>query len=175
MTARVLALIAVATMACETPSACPRAPQAAPVPLTQVTLDGAELTIPVGWDVRARAAVEPTFDVASRDGELVVVVSMVRSIEPDVSLRHALQRLLDEASAPAELRMNSQREGWWYDEAVTESGRLIAACAVDYEKDIAVLAVAHGATVHSISRQRYERAGGREMLCGIAASVRFTE
>ena len=175
------ALIAVVTLGCRTPRPCPHA-DATTTQWTLVTADGADVAIPAGWELRARASVDSAFDVYSRDHVLVVLVSMVRASEPDVSLRQALQRRLDEASAPGELRMSSQREGWWYDESVIESGRLVAACAVDYDAatpvaatPVAILATIRETNGRSLSRLRYEQAGGREMLCGIAASVRLTQ
>lgn len=175
-------LLAIATMACGTSGPCPRTLAAdgassdahTEIQWTEVATDYGEIAIPVGWHIRARQSPDPIFDLYSRDPELAVFALTVQFGGPETSMREALRRQLRDIGAPANLMLTTHRTKWQYGEAAMGPGRVFAACAVDYDaaEPVAVLAVARLMNSHSVSQRLYQEAGGREMLCGIAASAR---
>lgn len=103
---------------------------------------------------------------------MALTIAVVRApSDPDVTLLEEVTRRTVEAGGV--VLLNWQREPWAYDESVYGSGRVFAACAMDYEDgtNLAVLAMTGGDQHGQVAREDYERAGGRDLLCGIVASV----
>jgi hypothetical protein len=178
-----LAFLLVASgVGCRAPEPCRlAADRESRVPWVGFVTDLGEISAPAGWQVSVRDSPEPVFDLYTANRELTVEVAILRAPDPEMSLREALQRHLD-GYARVVLTVNTQFDGWeitgrrgarpMYDEAMYEVGRLFAACALDYDATVALVAVIREANSRSVSRRRYDEAGGREMLCRIAASVR---
>jgi hypothetical protein len=164
-------LVVVFAAACH-PGAGRTRPAADAVAWTEVATEYGEISIPVGWHVRARRSPDPIFDLYAQDPGLQVLVVTVQRQAAEVTMQEAQARQLRDVGAPATLTLTEQPEGWRYGAAVRGDGRVFAACGVGYGADVAVLAVAGVVEGHAVPQRSFEAEGGRAMLCGIAASAR---
>jgi len=123
--------------------------------------------------VQVTAASPLTFVATAPGGGIQIAVIVVRTPLDAISLRRAVDReLASVVGAPVTLSLNSQPERWLYDEGTQGDERVFAACAVGYgaRRDVALLAMLHVGSGSLVQRDIYLRAGGRNLLCGIADS-----
>lgn len=141
---------------------------------SHVATDDGEIQMPLGWHIRVRVShIDPIFDLYSRDPFLAVFVLTVSQSRGEATLFAATERQLTGLGAPSAFRMEPQPEGWSYGEKIVSPGQVFAACAVNYGSAKArnVLAIARLMNAPAVSQKAYDAAGGRKLLCEIAASV----
>ena len=165
----VSALLVLMAGACGTPRPCAVHPR-----WTQVATEYGEIAIPTGWSVRASQSPDPLFDLYSPDPGLAVFVLPVQLQAAETTLEEALRRQLRSLGTPSSFTLISQAEGWQYAEVSIDARHVFTACAVRYEAGdpVAVLALTILMSGDAIPKSLYDQAGGREMLCGVAASAR---
>ena len=130
------------------------------------------IRLPADWFVMVDA--DGTYEVAGPHIKLRVRLHVVAPSLDESSLRHAVEQLLAELpGVPLTLSLNSQPEGWLYDEASWGESVVFAACAVEPPgaPRHAIVAIVRGGTDGLVSREEYRDVGGREFLCTLAESL----
>jgi len=130
------------------------------------------IDIPAGWHLLVTRGPVPIFRMYSPDDELQVHVLAIRTRAYEPRPLDSIQRQLRDVGAPSELVL-ADAGGEWYGEVEVRPGRVFAACAsvTTLAHPRPVLALATNMDQGHVSRARFAAAGGRALLCAIAASV----